>query len=106
VVDKRTKLLRYCDNVRRETVKALPEWEAKAEWDELVVALKEEFRSGDRHQTTYSMTFLNEFVRTERGDADLKAYSRQYTIVSKILVDRKVLSEVDRGRLFLLGLPK
>jgi hypothetical protein len=41
--------------------------------------------------------------RTNEG---LKEYCRQYSSVSKVLVVRKVLSEVDRGRLFLMGLPK
>ena len=106
VVDKKAKLPRYCDSARREVVKSLPEWEKGVEWEELVEALKEEFRSSDRYQSTYSMTFLNEYIRMPRTNEGLKEYCRQYSSVSKVLVVRKVLSEVDRGRLFLMGLPK
>jgi hypothetical protein len=106
VVDRKAKLPRYCDSARREVVKSLPEWESGAKWEELVEALKEEFRSSDRYQSTYSMTFLNEYIRMPRTNEGLKEYCRQYTSVSKVLVARKVLSEVDRGRLFLMGLPK
>jgi hypothetical protein len=52
------------------------------------------------------MTFLNEYIKMPRSDEGLKEYYRQYTSVSKVLVARKVLSEVDRGRLFLMELPK
>jgi hypothetical protein len=106
VVDRKAKLPRYCDSARREIVKSLPEWESGVEWEELVEALKEEFRSSDRYQSTYSMTFLNEYVRMPRANGGIKEYCRQYASVSKVLVTRKVLSEVDRGRLFLMGLPK
>ena len=41
-----------------------------------------------------------------KSDEGLKEYCRQYTSVSKVLVARKVLSEVDRSRLFLIRLPK
>ena len=45
-------------------------------------------------------------MRIPRTTTELKDYCRQYSSVSKYLVDKKVLSEVDRGRLFLLGLLK
>jgi hypothetical protein len=106
VVDRKAKLPRYCDSARREIVKSLPEWESGAKWEELAEALKEEFRSSDRYQSTYSMTFLNEYIRMPRTNEGLKDYCRQYASVSKVLVARKVMSEVDRGRLFLMGLPK
>jgi len=41
-----------------------------------------------------------------KSDEGLKEYYRQYTSVSKVLVVRKVLSEVDHSRLFLIRLPK
>jgi hypothetical protein len=52
------------------------------------------------------MTFLNEYIRMLKSDERLKEYYRQYTSVSKVLVVRKVLSEVDHSRLFLIRLPK
>ncbi len=107
VTDKKGKLPKYCDTTHREIVKALPEFEDKAKtWEELVDALKVEFRSDDRHQTTYSISFLSEFVRLQRDNQHLKDYCRQYSSISRFLVDKKVLSEVDQGRLFLLGLPQ
>ena len=36
----------------------------------------------------------------------LKEYYHQYILVSKVLVIKKVLNEINRGRLFLIKLPK
>lgn len=69
-------------------------------------ALKVEFRADDRHQMTYSMTFLNEFMRMKRNMVQLKDYCRQYASISGHLVRKGVLFKVDQGRLFLLGLPQ
>ena len=99
-------MLRYCDSVRREIIKTLPEWEDQSPWIELCTALREEFRAEDRYQTTHTMSFLNELVRVDRKGQDLKSYCRQYSTISKTLLDKRMLSDVDRGRMFLLGLPK
>jgi Aspartyl protease len=104
--DKKTKLLRYCDAAHKEIVKSLPEFiETDKTWDDLVEALKAEFRAEDSYQLTYSMSFLSEFVKANRDSKGIKDYCRRYTSISVTLVDKKVLSLVDQGRLFLLGLP-
>ena len=104
--DKILRVPRYCDSYRKDLIKALPEWKSKGSWAKLVKAMKSEFREHDLQQIRDSMTFLNEFVMAKRTPADLKGYVRLYTQVADSLVYRKVLSEVDQGRLFLIGLPQ
>ncbi|CAL3962885.1 unnamed protein product [Diplocarpon coronariae] len=52
-----------------------------------------------------TLAFLKEFVLITRTPKELKNYCRTFTRVSDTLIDQKILSEVERGRLFLLGLP-
>jgi hypothetical protein len=107
VPDRKATLPKYCDSARREIVTSLAEYDDKSKtWEDLVDVLKGEFRSDDRFQATYSLSFLTEFTRMDRSDGALKDYCRQFASVSKYLVDKGILSEVDQGRLFLLGLPR
>ncbi|CAL3969518.1 unnamed protein product [Diplocarpon coronariae] len=52
-----------------------------------------------------TLAFLKEFVLVTRTPKELKNYCRTFTRVSNTLINQKILSEVERGRLFLLGLP-
>ena len=41
------------------------------------------------------MTFLNEYIKILKTNKELKEYCRQYALVLKVLMFKKVLSEVD-----------
>ncbi|CAL3962786.1 unnamed protein product [Diplocarpon coronariae] len=99
------RLPRYCDQTSKDIVKSLPEWKLRESWELLVKALKAEFREFDRQQIRDTLAFLKEFVLVTRTPKELKNYCRTFTRVSNTLINQKILSEVERGRLFLLGLP-
>ncbi|CAL3963100.1 unnamed protein product [Diplocarpon coronariae] len=100
-----SRLPRYCDHTSKDIIKSLPEWKTHGSWELLVKALKSEFREFDRQQIRDTLAFLKEFVLVTRTPKELKNYCRTFTRVSNTLISQKILSEVERGRLFLLGLP-
>jgi len=104
--EKRKRLPRYADNTRRRQIEGLPEWINGESFADVAAALHEEFADSDPEQLKVSLTFLEQFVKLDRGESEVRPYVREYHAISQELVNKSILSGVDQGRYFLLGLPK
>ena len=99
------RLPRYCTLPVGQYVKAMDGW-SSGNWDQLKDAMLSEYRDTDTFQQLNSRRYLETLKSKKRTSADdVRQYIRQYTAVSRVLMERKLLEEYTRGTWFLNGLP-
>jgi len=104
--EKLRRMPKYCAEGVGRGIKSMPEWIEK-KWGDLKKELGVEFRSQDVYQQTHSRRYLQAFVSKDRKSSDdLRQYARQFSAISSVLVEKKVMDEYTRGSWFLQGLPE
>jgi hypothetical protein len=99
-------MLRYCTFQVRQEIKAMPEWSAtEFDWALFAQALKRKYRWWDFRQEL-PMVLVDRLCNHELWTRrHLELWCGEYDRLTQVLYEKKLMSEVERGIRFLLGLP-
>ena len=97
----------YCDPLRKVEVETLPEV-AGGDWDGMVKAMKKMYKASDAHQTMMTLAYLEKIseYKEKATHDELSRFANEFRAISKVLLDKQIISTPVRCRLFLQRLPE
>jgi len=95
----------YCEDIYAEDIQVMPEFK-QGEWKGLVNRLRAEYRADDYYRRIETRDFVEAFVRkSAEQPGDLRHYVQDFTTISAKAVAAGNLTEQEKGRWFVRGLP-
>jgi len=95
----------YCEGLYAEAIQMMPEFE-QDDWSRLVTKLRTEYRAEDYYRRMETRDFVEAFVRkSAEQPGNLRHYVQDFTTISAKAVAAGNLTEQERGRWFVQGLP-
>ena len=97
----------YCDPLRKVEVETLPEV-VGGDWPGMVKAMKKMYKTADAHQTMMTLAYLEKIseYKDKATHDELSRFANEFRAISKVLLDRQIISTPVRCRLFLQRLPE
>ena len=104
-IKKHQGLPEYCEYWIGMWIRSLPEF-VIGDWTKLVKKLRTEYRADDYYRRIESRDFVEAFVRkSAEQPGDLRHYVHDFTAISAKAVAAGNLTEQEKGRWFVQGLP-
>jgi hypothetical protein len=104
-IEKHQGLPEYCNYWIGMWIRSLPEF-VTGDWTELVRKLRTEYRAEDYYRRIETRDFVEAFVRiSTEQPGNVRHYVRDFTTISARAVAAGNLTEQEKGRWFVRGLP-
>ena len=105
--DRVSMLPHYCDAARKMEVETLPEI-ADGSWEGITKAMKKLYKSTDVSQTMMTLAYLESISQYREAPShdELYKYANEFRAISKKLLDKQIVSNPVRCRLFLRRFPE
>ena len=102
-IEERVAMLPYYYNpLRKVEVKTLPEV-VGGDWPGMVKAMKKMYKTADAHQIMMTLVYLEKIseYKDKATHDELSQFANEFRAISKVLLDRQIISTPIRCRLFL-----
>ncbi|KAL9588782.1 MAG: hypothetical protein Q9203_002418 [Teloschistes exilis] len=106
IAERFRRLPRYCETAHADTIKSLPEYEDKNDWEKLKKAVLKEYLDHDIEQQLHSRHFLEVYKSKPRSTIEeTRDFCRFFKTASMRLKQKNQLDSFTRAQWFIEGLP-
>ncbi|KAI4196166.1 MAG: hypothetical protein LQ350_006714 [Teloschistes chrysophthalmus] len=106
IAERFRRLPRYCETAHADTIKSLPEYEDKNDWEKLKKAVLKEYLDHDTEQQLHSRRFLEVYKSKPRSTIEeTRDFCRFFKTASMRLKQKNQLDSFTRAQWFIEGMP-